>query len=89
MVGLSHYSQISLNQNFVSQVVNNDTTGGLQSLYLQGLAGIQTTVQIPDLSNWVNEERYVINEARLIIPIKETFEDLSPPDKLVLFIQQV
>ncbi len=80
-----HDYALSLNQNFLTQVENNDTTAGTQNLYLQGLAGVQTTVTFPGLSNWVDSERYVINEARLIIPVEETSEELPPANSLVLF----
>lgn len=80
-----HDHSLSLNQNFLSQIVNNDSTAGTQNLYLQGLAGVQTTVKFPGLSEWVNTERFVINEARLIIPIEGESEEFPPPSKLILF----
>lgn len=80
-----HDHSLSLNQNFLNQIVNNDTSAGVQNLYLQGLGGVQTTVKFPGLSEWVNTERFIINEARLIIPVEGESEILPPPSKLVLF----
>lgn len=80
-----HDHSLSLNQNFLNQIVNNDSSAGTQNLYLQGLAGVQTTVKFPGLNEWVNTERYVINEARLIIPVEGESEQLPPPSNLVLF----
>jgi hypothetical protein len=80
-----HNYSMSTNQNFLEQIYLNDTTKGNQGLYLQGLAGIKTTIRIPSLQEWVNTNNYVINEAKLIIPAYESGEYLLPADKLLLF----
>lgn len=74
----------SQNQNFISQVVNGDTTNGSEYLYLQGLSGIKTKISFPALESWVETGKYAINEARLIIPAIEVIEELKPPVKLIL-----
>ena len=79
-----NYSK-SLNQNFRNQIVNNDTTLGSESLYLQGLAGIQTNIGLLSLTEWVGTNKYAINEAKLIIPANEPIEELAPPERLLLF----
>ena len=75
----------SQNQNFRDQILDNVDTIGTQNLYLQGLAGIKTIVKIPSLSGWVNTKNYAINDAKLIIPVQESSEELKPADKLLLF----
>lgn len=79
-----NYSK-SLNQNFIVQVLNGDTTKGSENLYLQGLAGIKTKFSLPSLAGWVGTNKYAINEAKLIIPAIEPAEELPPPEQLILF----
>jgi len=79
-----NYSK-SQNQNFIEQIVNGDTTKGSEELYMQGLAGTKTQFSIPSLESWVGMQKYSINEAKLVIPVVETVEELPPPVQLVLF----
>jgi hypothetical protein len=75
----------SVNQNFKDQILNNDTIKGASNLYLQGLAGIKTSIKIPSISDWVNTNNYAINDAKLIIPVHEPADGLDPAGKLLLF----
>lgn len=79
-----NYSK-SQNQNFIEQVVNGDSTKGSEGLYVQGLAGTKTNLSIGSLESWVGTQKHVINEAKLVIPVVETVEELPPPVQLVLF----
>lgn len=79
-----NYSK-SQNQNFIDQIINNDTTIGTENLYLQGLGGIQTNIDLSSLSEWVGTNKYTVNEAKLVIPVVDQYEELPPAEKLILF----
>ncbi len=80
-----NYSK-SINQNFTDQIINGDTIKGSESLFLQGLAGIKTKFSLPSLADWVGQNKYAINEAKIIIPVTEPIEELPPPEQLILFM---
>jgi hypothetical protein len=85
-VGHFHHNYAkSLNQNFRDQILSNDTNIGTDDLYLQGLAGIKTIIKFPSVNDWVNTNNYAINDAKLMIPVYESDEELKPADKLLLF----
>lgn len=81
----SHNYSKSNNQNFIDQILFDDTIKGRENLYLQGLSGIKTNIDISSLSDWVGLGKYAINEAKLVIPIVDPLEELPPADKLILF----
>lgn len=85
-VGNFHHNyEKSLNQNFKNQVLNHLDTMGSTNLFMQGLAGVKTFIRIPSLTQWINTENYAINDAKLIIPIYNDDEILSPASELLLF----
>ncbi len=50
------------------------------------MPALKPSFKIPDISDWVNQGSYSINEARLIIPfVNPTNEEIKPAEKLVLF----
>lgn len=73
---------------FVSQVLENDTTLGQQTLYLQSMGGVRTKLFFPHLTHWADtliDSHIVINQAKLILPIAVTDSSLySVPNTLVL-----
>ena len=79
-----NYSK-SQNQNFIEQVTLGDTTKGTENLYLQGLGGIKTELDLSSLNDWVGTNKYAINEAKLVIPVIEPVEELAPAQQLILF----
>lgn len=82
-----HNFSKSTDQNFVNQIINNDTVTGEQNLYLQGLSGIKTKIFFPDLAKWWGKNKHAINEALLIIPAAEGGSFYPVPEKLILLQQ--
>lgn len=80
-----HDYSLSSDQTFIQQVVNGDTTLGTEKLYLQGLAGVKTTIKFPGLTEWIESGNIAISQAKLIIPAEQPADELAPPDNLVLF----
>ncbi len=81
-----HDYSLSNDQTFKNQVLNKDTLLGKEKLYLQALAGVKTTLKFPELESWINSDnKFVINEVKLILPAYGTTEDLPAPGKLILF----
>nr|MBC8488251.1 DUF4270 family protein [Bacteroidota bacterium] len=80
-----HDYSLSTDQTFIGQVVNGDTTLGTEKLYLQGLAGVKTTVKFPGLAEWIESGNIAISQAKLIIPAEQPADELDPPDNLILF----
>ena len=78
-----NYSQ-SNDQIFIDQIINEDTTLGSEKLYLQCLAGVQTKVRFPGIVKWVESENIAINQAKFILPVVPTIDDLDPPDNIIL-----
>lgn len=79
-----NYSK-SQNQNFIDQIVNKDTTIGTENLYLQGLSGIKTSIDFSSISPWIGTNKYAVNEAKLVIPVIDQYEELPPASQLILF----
>lgn len=79
-----NYSK-SLNQNLIQQITQGDTTLGSESLYLQGLGGIETRLNLSSLEEWVGTNKYAINEAKIVIPVIEPLDELPPASQLILF----
>ncbi len=76
---------------FTQQVVDGDTTLGQDQVYLQSMGGVRTVLRFPNIKQWTNtlepNTHIVINEAKLIFPAAETFDDTSnftPPTSLAL-----
>ncbi len=83
-----HDYSLSSDPDFKNQLLNKDTTLGSEKLYLQSLAGIKTTVKFPDLQDMINSgHKYVVNEARLTLPVYGTTEDLPASSSLILLAQ--
>ena len=63
------YSQGS--PEFVSQVLEGDTTLGQQMIYTQTMGGVRTKITFPDFTHWTDTlegAHIVINDAKIIIP---------------------
>jgi hypothetical protein len=71
---------------FISQVVNKDTTLGDNRLYLQSMSGVKTRFRFPKL--WQRPEFkdkiVIINEAKLFISGVEVPDIYTAPEQLVL-----
>lgn len=82
-----HDYLLSNDQIFIDQVIGEDTTLGEGRLYLQGLAGVQAMVRFPGITKWIESENIAINQARFIIPLAPTIDDLDPPNNIILLRQ--
>jgi len=49
------------------QILNNNISLGQQFLFAQGMAGVKIKIEFPYLKKWFDTEKYVINDAQLII----------------------
>jgi hypothetical protein len=83
----NHNFSKSTDQHFVNMIVNGDTTAGNDYLYLQAMAGVKTRIFFPDLAAWRGQEKYLVNEAQLILPFTAGNSYYPVPSKLVLLRQ--
>ncbi|MCF8308816.1 MAG: DUF4270 domain-containing protein [Bacteroidales bacterium] len=69
---------------FKKQVINGHTSLGNQRVYLQAMAGVQTTIRLPHLQDL--KGKIAINNAFLQLPL-ENDPMFDPPDPLNLLLQ--
>jgi hypothetical protein len=69
---------------FVEQL-NGDTTLGAEKFYLQSMGGVQAVVSFPYIEDWADDQKIVINEAKLVFSNANTDSDFYPPGELVFF----
>ena len=81
----THEYSLSGDPGFIDQVINGDTTLGSGKLYLQGMSGINTKVYFPGVIEWATENKYVINQATLNLPVKNSGIQAEPPEKLLAY----
>ncbi len=79
-----HSSYLLADPNFRKQLIYKDTALGNQLLYLQTMGGVRVKFKFPYLKNWSKDKKIAINEAKLILPNKETDGEWEAPAKLVL-----
>lgn len=66
------------------QVLQHDTTLGLQQYYVQGLSGIKTIIKFPNIRKLARLGKIGINEAKFILPGKEVNPYYGAPTTLTL-----
>lgn len=58
-------------------------------VFIQSMAGVKTTIELPYLMNWINAGAIAINKAELVIKVDQTaiyqLDTFAAPTKLVLF----
>ena len=75
---------------FIQQVVEGDTTLGLNTLYAQTMGGVRTKIMFPNLDHWADtltDCHIIINEAKLILSSDASVDDSSfmkSPQSLIL-----
>ncbi len=67
-----------------SQVIDGDTTLGMQKFYVQGFGGTQSKIKIPHIRKWALKENVAINEAKLVLPGIDYDEFFEAPAQLSL-----
>jgi hypothetical protein len=68
-----------------TEQLNGDTTLGAEKFYLQSLGGVQAVVSFPYIKDWADDQKIVINEAKLVFSNANTDSDFYPPGELVFF----
>lgn len=84
-----HEYELSMNDNFLQQVVNGDSTRGEELLYLHGTGGIKTNIFFPGVEGWADGVNRVINEARLKINLVDEYDDDYPPSNSLILFQNI
>ncbi|MCF8230731.1 MAG: DUF4270 domain-containing protein [Bacteroidales bacterium] len=82
----THNNYEEASASFRQQVINGDTTLGNQRVFLQAMAGIQTTIRLPHLQEL--KGKIAINNAFLQFPV-ENQSIFGPPDKLNLLLRTI
>jgi len=82
----NHHGYQQADQDFKNQLLYNDTSLGKQQLYLQTMGGVVSTIEIPYIYNWFeNQQKVLVNEARLIMTPYDDQSDLyTKPSSLSL-----
>ena len=65
-------------QDFVSQVLENQTELGKERIYLQTMGGVKAKITFPNLGHWTDGLdgcHMVINEAKLVLPVAKSVTD--------------
>ncbi len=75
----NHFDYQDANQDFINQVINNDTTLGMTELYLQSMAGVRTYLDFPFIDNLKKENQLAIHKAELIVQVSDKSDTLSYP----------
>ena len=69
---------------FISQVVDKDTSLGGDHCYIQALGGVKTFVRFPDIKNYYANGKIAVNEARLFLSAYEPAPALEIARQLVM-----
>jgi hypothetical protein len=69
---------------FVSQVIDKDSTLGSSVCYIQSLGGIKTFLRFPTITNYYDNGKIAVNEARFFLSCAETGPLLDPATQLIM-----
>lgn len=69
---------------FVSQVIDKDTTLGNNVCYVQSLGGIKTFLRFPEITDYYANGEVAVNEARLFLSCAEIEPLLDPATQLIM-----
>ncbi len=73
----NHYDYQDADIDFRRQVIDKETDLGAQTLYLQGMGGVRTIINVPFIDNL--PDNLIVNEARLYIYNLEEENENFPP----------
>ncbi len=79
-----HHDYQDASPEFISQVLNKDTSLGNEVLYVQSMAGIKTEIFFPYVYDWYEKQKIVINEAQLILSGSSEPTIYGKPESLYL-----
>ncbi|MBP7849615.1 MAG: DUF4270 domain-containing protein [Lentimicrobiaceae bacterium] len=71
-----------------AQVVNKDTSQGLQVFYLQSMQGINAVVHLPNILGWNQGKGIALTMAELVLPVIPDRQNYSAPGQLLLGLRQ-
>jgi len=85
----AHYNSVDIDySNTFVEAQINDSTFGMDVYYLQALGGTKAKIHFPNLTNFIDSGKVVVNKAELILPIQyNTLDNFTPSD--FLFLTQV
>lgn len=69
---------------FRQQVIEGDTTLGMNTCYTQAMGGVVTKVFFPEIKSWYNDGKITVNDARLYIEGVEDPPLFTPPDIMIV-----
>jgi hypothetical protein len=72
------------NADFISQVIEKDTSKGQNICYVQALAGVKAFIRFPDIRNYYSNGKIAVNEARLFLNCYEADPILDPAVQLIM-----
>ncbi|HSG68002.1 MAG TPA: DUF4270 family protein, partial [Bacteroidales bacterium] len=81
-----HNSYSEASAGLQAQILNDDTAGGQQQIYLQGMGGVKAQIRLPDIESFFENGPVSINEAKLIFNIYDDGAELDAPPQLALAI---
>ncbi len=83
---VSHFEHdyASASPNFISQVMNGDTTSGQQEYFLNGLASSRGNITILDLDSIIDNGPYAVHMAELILPASPNNNSLATPGQITI-----
>ena len=85
----AHYNAVDIDYSntFVGAQIN-DSTFGMDVFYLQALGGTKAKIHFPNLTDFIDSGKVVVNKAELILPIQyNALDNFTPSD--YLFLTQV
>lgn len=74
-----HYNYYHASQDLKKQIIQKDTTGGLNKLFLQAMAGLKVKIYFPFLSDLNANSKIAVNEAALLMYKSDDATDNLPP----------
>lgn len=83
----NHYGYSNASLNFKKQLgigMPADTSEGLNTLYLQAMGGVKIFMKFPNIRNWIQGRKVVVNEAVLVIKNIDIDDNNEPPQLLTL-----
>lgn len=78
----NHYDYDHASPEFISQVIEGDSTLGSQFIYCQAMGGVKGRISFPYLMDWYENGKIAINEAKLIFTNHETNGVYEAPETL-------
>lgn len=82
----AHFNSVDIDYSntFVDAQIN-DSTFGMDVYYLQALGGTKAKIHFPNLTDFIDSGKVVVNKAELVLPIQySTFDNFTPSDFLFL-----